>query len=130
MTLQHLRLGSPKWLGAGTTGRSLNREHLKIKPATLGCHLNRRNRRTQVGLADIRDHVEEIIHSTFGTEARSAIRPVFRSSYPTNIDADYLHSVNGRCRSLTGSQARRIRTPSSTSLDSRPNAERRSAARS
>ncbi len=47
-----------------------------------------------VGLADIHAQVEEVIRNTFGTEARPAIRPVFRSPCPANIDTKYLCPIN------------------------------------
>ncbi len=47
-----------------------------------------------VGIAVIHAHVEEIMHDTFGTEARPAIRPVFMSPYLVRIDTDYLYRTN------------------------------------
>ncbi len=45
----------------------------------------------QAGLVDIHAHMEEIIRNSFGAEARPAIRPVFRSLYPSNGDMDMEH---------------------------------------
>ncbi len=46
-----------------------------------------------VRLTDILAQVEETIRNTFGTKARQAIRPVFRSPYPVHIDTDHLYPV-------------------------------------
>ncbi len=49
---------------------------------------------SQVGIANIHAHVEEIIRNLFVIETRPAIRPVFRSSYSAYIDTDHLYLAN------------------------------------